>query len=67
MNVTGIESFNAQLRGFLSCIVSYDLGNRCLDLLRRMMLSSDHCLLAFVLRSHGHQVQGGLSHWDSRP
>eukprot|EP00439_Symbiodinium_sp_Y106_P016938 s5803_g2.t1 len=29
--------------GFLSCIVSYDLGNRCLDLLRRMMLSSDHC------------------------
>ena len=29
--------------GFMSCVVSYDLGRRCLDLLRRMMLSSDQC------------------------
>ncbi|CAE7250110.1 inlI [Symbiodinium pilosum] len=29
--------------GFLSCVVSHGLGQRCLDLLRRMMLSSDHC------------------------
>eukprot|EP00434_Breviolum_minutum_P009611 symbB.v1.2.008461.t1/scaffold474.1/size199077/4 len=29
--------------GFLSCVVTNDLGRRCLDLLRRMMLSSDQC------------------------
>ncbi|CAK8989138.1 unnamed protein product [Durusdinium trenchii] len=29
--------------GFLSCVTSFDLGRRCLDLLRRMMLSSDQC------------------------
>ncbi|CAJ1351610.1 unnamed protein product, partial [Effrenium voratum] len=29
--------------GFLSCVVAFDLGRKCLDHLRRMMLSSDHC------------------------
>ena len=29
--------------GFLSCVTSFGLGRRCMDLLRRMMLSSDHC------------------------
>ena len=62
------DSFSALPRGFLSCIVSYDLGNRCLDLLRRMMLSSDHCLLAHVLLFLWFaKLCAGLSHWDSRP
>ena len=35
--------FGPSPAGFMSCVVSYDLGRRCLDLLRRMMLSSDQC------------------------
>lgn len=47
-----------QREGFLSCVVSNDLGRRCLDLLRRMMLSSDQCMNA--------QAQHGTSGWGWR-